>query len=58
MTNERHTCRTPALIPAGHSAEALGDLAAPCSLPLGHYGDHSNGLTTWARPDYSQRGQR
>ncbi|EST39418.1 hypothetical protein N566_02055 [Streptomycetaceae bacterium MP113-05] len=41
-------CCAPALIPADHSATALGDLAAPCSLAVGHSGDHTNGKAVWA----------
>ncbi|MET8127187.1 hypothetical protein [Streptomyces sp. NPDC005231] len=44
---ENRTCGAPALIPADHSREALGDLAAPCSLTAGHSGDHGNGLARW-----------
>ncbi|MGW0628903.1 hypothetical protein [Streptomyces sp. NPDC002758] len=37
-------CGTPAPIPLDHSAEALGDLAAPCVRSAGHAGDHRNAL--------------
>lgn len=54
MTN---LCGTVCLVPADHSAEALGDLVAPCSLPTGHQGQHSNDLAVWENVGDAQREQ-
>jgi hypothetical protein len=47
-TSTDDTCNAPALVPAGHSREALGELSADCALAAGHAGAHSNGLAVWA----------
>ncbi|GAA3638523.1 hypothetical protein ACG5V6_12455 [Streptomyces chitinivorans] len=41
-------CGADFLVPDDHSKDALGRLAADCTLPAGHSGDHSNGLAVWA----------
>lgn len=47
MEDLTETCGAEYPVPAGHSADALGEIAADCCLPAGHSGQHHNGTTAW-----------
>lgn len=47
MEDLTETCGVEYPVPAGHSADALGEIAADCCLPAGHSGQHHNGTTAW-----------
>ncbi|MGW9026738.1 hypothetical protein ACWGQ5_21625 [Streptomyces sp. NPDC055722] len=55
-----NVCGAEALVPADHSRDTLGELAADCYLAPGHAGPHNNGMATWAaevREDAQDRPQ-
>ncbi|GAA3797190.1 hypothetical protein [Streptomyces chiangmaiensis] len=49
-----NVCGAEALVPADHSADTLGELAADCCLVPGHAGDHFNGMARWAAEEASR----